>query len=202
MTRSPWLWLVAGPNGAGKSTYAPTLSSDVEGIVRPDELAYQLSPEDPDRVALKAGRLAISRIESLLEQERSFAVETTLSGRFHLGLVQRAKSRGWRVGIVYIGLSTPTVAIARVRLRKLRGGHNVPPADVRRRYRRSLVNLANICGIADRLVVLDNSSVRTPMNRLLETNRGEIIFRKRRLPKWLTGALSPILKPSGLSRDA
>jgi predicted ABC-type ATPase len=194
MTRSPWLWLIAGPNGSGKSTYAPNLSSEVEEIVRPDELAYELSAEKPESVALKAGRLAINRIESLIQEKRSFAIETTLSGRFHLGAAQRAKSDGWKVGIVYIGLGTPTVAIKRVRLRKLRGGHNVPPADVRRRYRRSLVNLASIYRIADRLVVLDNSSSRTPMKRLLETNRGQIIFRRGRLPKWLSGALSSILK--------
>lgn len=105
MTQSPWLWLIAGPNGSGKSTYAPNLTSVVEEIVRPDELAYELSPDKPESVALKAGRLAINRIESLLEQKRSSAVETTLSGRFHLDAAQRAKSGGWNVGIVYIGLS-------------------------------------------------------------------------------------------------
>ena len=194
MTQSPWLWLIAGPNGSGKSTYAPNLSSEVDEIVRPDELAYELSSEKPESVALKAGRLAINRIESLLEEKRSFAIETTLSGRFHLEAAQRAKSDGWNVGIVYIGLGTPTIAIARVRLRKIRGGHNVPPADVRRRYRRSLVNLASIYEIADRLVVLDNSSSRTPMKRMLETHRGQIIFRHRSLPKWLTTSLGPILK--------
>jgi predicted ABC-type ATPase len=194
MTQIPWFWLVAGPNGAGKSTYSPNLSSEVEEIVRPDLLAFELSPKDPDRVALKAGRLAIKRIESLLEQKRSFAVETTLSGRFHLDAAQRAKSGGWNLGIVYIGLKTPKIAIERVRLRRLRGGHNVPPADVRRRYQRSLVNLASIYGIADRLVVLDNSSSRAPMKRLLEANRGQITFRHRRLPKWLSGALEPTLK--------
>ncbi len=156
MTQTPWIWLIAGPNGSGKSTYAPNLSSEVDEIVRPDEIAFELSPKDPDRVALRAGRRAIGRIESLLEQKRSFAVETTLSGKFHLDAAKRAKSAGWNVGIVYIGLTSPTVAIARVRLRKLGGGHDVPPADVRRRYRRSLVNLANVFEIADRLVVLDN----------------------------------------------
>ena len=176
MTQGPWLWLIAGRNGSGKSTYAPNLSSEVDEIVRPDELAYQLSAEKPESVALKAGRLAINRIETLLVEKRSFAVETTLSGRFHLDVVQRAKSAGLNVGIVYIGLSTPAIAIERVRLRKLKGGHNVPPADVRRRYRRSLLNLASIFGIADRVVVLDNSSSRTPMKRLFETSRGQTIF--------------------------
>jgi len=45
--RPTWLWLLAGPNGAGKSTYAPKLAARVEEIVRPDELANQLSPARP-----------------------------------------------------------------------------------------------------------------------------------------------------------
>jgi predicted ABC-type ATPase len=194
MTPSPWLWLIAGPNGAGKTTYARSFSSEIGELVRPDLLALQLSPENPERVALKAGRLAIDRIKSLLQQKQSFAVETTLSGRFHLDVVKSAKSGGWKVGIVYIGLKTPAIAIERVRLRKLTGGHNVPAEDIRRRYRRSLVNLASIYGIADSLVVLDNSSGRPPMKRLLEMRRGQTVFRHRRLPKWLTGTLGSLLK--------
>jgi hypothetical protein len=72
MTDGPWLWLLAGPNGSGKSTYAQNLSSDVEEIVRPDELAYGLSPTAPESVAVRAGRLAISRIDNLLKERRSF----------------------------------------------------------------------------------------------------------------------------------
>ncbi len=79
MSGSPWLWLLAGPNGAGKSTYARNLLANVEEIVGPDELAYQLSQDVPESAALQAGRLAVRRRNELLEQRRSFAVETTLS---------------------------------------------------------------------------------------------------------------------------
>jgi hypothetical protein len=101
MIGSPWVWLLAGPNGAGKSTFAPNLSADVEEIVRPDELAYSLSPDAPERVAVKSGRLAIDKIRTLLAERRSFAVETTLSGRFHLEIARRAKTAGWKVGVLY-----------------------------------------------------------------------------------------------------
>jgi predicted ABC-type ATPase len=40
----------------------------------------------------------------LLAERRSFAVETTLSGRFHLEIARRAKTAGWKVGVLYIGL--------------------------------------------------------------------------------------------------
>jgi predicted ABC-type ATPase len=182
MSCSPWLWLIAGPNGAGKSTYAEDFFSDVEEIVRPDKLATGLSASAPEKVAVKAGRLALARIRALLKQRRTFAIETTLSGRFHLDLATRANAAGWKVGVVYIGLRDPNLAVERVRLRALTGGHNVPPADVRRRYSRSPKNLAEIYPTASRVLVLDNSSSRPPtMRRVFEADEGRIVFR-RRLP--------------------
>jgi predicted ABC-type ATPase len=194
MSASPWLWLIAGPNGAGKSTYAEDFFSDVEEVVRPDKLAMGLSPIAPERVAVRAGRLAIARINSLLKQRRTFAIETTLSGRFHLEVATRARAADWKVGIVYIGLRSPNLAVERVHLRRLMGGHNVPAADVRRRYSRSIKNLADVYRTASRVVVLDNSSARQPMKRVLEAHEGRIVFRLRVLPKWLRESLDPILK--------
>jgi predicted ABC-type ATPase len=189
MSGQPWLWLLAGPNGAGKSTYARDLLADVEEIVGPDELAYRISKDAPKSAALQAGRLAVRRRNELLEQRRTFAIETTLSGRRHFQLVERARSEGWSIGVVYIGLGSPDLAIQRVRERVSQHGHNVPAADIRRRYRRGLSNLAIVYELADRLVVLDNSSVRKRIKRVLEVSRGSVVFRQRRLPKWLSAAL-------------
>jgi predicted ABC-type ATPase len=185
VTASPWMWLIAGPNGAGKSTFAPNLSSDVEEIVMPDQLAYRLSATAPEKQAVRSARLAIDRIKSLLDERRSFAVETTLSGRFHLEMAARARAAGWKVGVIYIGLRSPKLAIERVRLRHIRGGHNVPPTDVRRRYARSLKNLVDIYRALDRVVVLDNSSARLRMKRIFEAREGRTVFRVPILPKWL-----------------
>jgi predicted ABC-type ATPase len=189
MSGRRWFWLLAGPNGAGKSTYAHNLTADVEEIVRPDELAYRLARHAPETVAVQAGRLAVRRMIELLRQRKSFAVETTFVGRLHLQIAERAKSDGWKIGVVYIGLGSADLAIERIRERVSQGGHNVPAADVRRRYKRSLSNLAVVYYLADRLIVLDNSSVQKPMKRLLEVNRGSVVYRRRRLPKWLSAVL-------------
>lgn len=190
MSKRPWLWLIAGPNGAGKSTYAKDSITAVE-VIRPDELPYRLSREQSETVAFQAGRFAVRRRTELLKQRRSFAIERTLSGRHHLQVIEHAKSEGWSVGIIYIGLGSPDLAIERVRERVVtQRGHHVPAADVRRRYQRSLRNLAVVYQLADRLVVLDNSSVRTRMKRVLEINRGRLVFMQRKLPKWLRAALA------------
>jgi predicted ABC-type ATPase len=194
MNDPPWLWLIAGPNGAGKSTYAPNLAANVNEIVRPDELAYRLSRDAPESVALSAGRLAVQSVIGLLKQRLSFAVETTLAGRFHMQVIERAKTAGWSIGVVYIGLGSSDLAIERVRQRVNQGGHYVPPHDVRRRYERSLRNLSAICQSVDRLLVFDNSSIRKGMKRVLEMSHGKVVFRQRRLPKWLGQAVTVMLR--------
>lgn len=194
MTAKPWIWLLAGPNGAGKSTYAPNFSAAIEQIIGPDAIAVQLLPTAPQKAALQAGREAIRDIRKLLSERRTFAIETTLSGRLHLRVAQRVKSEGWNVGLVYIGLSSPELAIKRVRKRRIEGGHHVPPSDVRRRYQRSLKNLPVFFRLADTVSVLDNSSTKHPMKMVIEARSGQITVRTQRLPTWVRESLKAILR--------
>jgi predicted ABC-type ATPase len=122
MSEKLWLWFVAGPNGAGKSTFAPQLSATITQIIGPDAIAEQLFPITPEKAALQAGREAIRQIRESIKAHRSFAIETTLSGGFHFRIVQSARSRGWNVGLVYIGLRSPELAIKRVQQRRRTGG--------------------------------------------------------------------------------
>lgn len=205
MSEGPWLWLLAGPNGAGKTTYAPTLRADIEKVIGPDQIAYELLPTAPDKAAFQAGREALALQRQLLEERRSFAIETTLAGRRYLKLAERAKAGAWNIGIIYIGLGSPDLAIERVRQRKAAGGHDVPVADVRRRYQRGLVNLTAAARLADFLEVLDNSSAAlhrvrrtfvpsgSRIKRLLVVYQGKVIFKRPRIPKWLRPTLNAIL---------
>jgi hypothetical protein len=102
--------IVAGPNGAGKSTYLAAAVFEGE-VIRPDEIAIALAPDAPESAALRAGRVTVARMRDCLRGGRSFAVETTLSGRLHLAFAKEAKRRGWQINLVYIGLRTEELAI-------------------------------------------------------------------------------------------
>jgi predicted ABC-type ATPase len=196
MSGKPWLWLLAGPNGAGKSTCVGTLydlSPEIEEVVNPDNIARDLLPEAPERAALQAGRLARQRVSHLLKERRSFGVETTLSGQLHVQDVRRAKSEGWNVGLMYVGLDGPDLAIERVRERKLAGGHHVPADDIARRYERSLTNLAIIYQMVDSVLILDNSS--TEPQKVLAVDEGKVIFKADPLPEWVSRSLGAIIGP-------
>lgn len=123
----------------------------------------------------------------MLDRGRSFTVETTLAGQTHFRLLHEAKARGWQVGIAYVGIDNPQTAFKRVEERYRAGGHNVPLADVRRRYQRSLANLPKALALADAAMLFDNTSRR--MRRVLELRSGEVLYASCLRPRWLQRAL-------------
>jgi len=52
---------------------------DCKEFVNADEIAKGLSPFQPDKVAIEAGRIMLNRINELMKQKVDFAFETTLS---------------------------------------------------------------------------------------------------------------------------
>lgn len=76
------LYIIAGCNGAGKTTASFTLLPEIldcKEFVNADEIAKGLSPFQPEKVAIEAGRLMLKRIDELINQNINFAFETTLA---------------------------------------------------------------------------------------------------------------------------
>lgn len=153
-SESPQLIVLAGPNGAGKSTLAPHLLRDALGIkefVNADTIAAGLSGYSPEVVALEASAIMLQRIRELMEIRRSFAVETTLSGRTWLKRIRKTKEEfGYVITINYVWVRDPRLLVSRVKHRQLHGGHHVPEKTILRRYHRSIgvvyEKLSSSCG--------------------------------------------------------
>jgi len=172
----PICHVVAGPNGSGKSTFALRYLPDYAGAVEyvnPDLMAQGMSPTDIRLSAIKAGKLTLSRIEELIESRESFAFETTLSGRGHLRLLSDAKSRGYMVALYYLWMPEAAALPLRIGHRVLAGGHDVPSADVMRRYARSRDNFVEYAALADSLLVFD--AVPTTQRLIYRRNGDELI---------------------------
>jgi predicted ABC-type ATPase len=181
----PILTLIAGPNGSGKSTVTQWV--DFEGrerLLDVDTIARCLNPANPHAASIAAARYVLNRTMEYLDQRVSFAVETTLSGRGSVVLIRRARSRGYAIHLVFIGLDTPERCITRIRNRVALGGHFVPETDVRRRYTRSIVNARQIFRSVDVAKFYDNSGDAARL--VLVGNTGTILWQARPLPGWLS----------------
>jgi predicted ABC-type ATPase len=153
--------LLGGPNGAGKTTAAAIMLPTMLGIrefVNADEIARGLSPFNPDGSAMAAGKLMIMRIRELIRNGESFAFESTCSGRGHMRTLQMCRDAAYRLTLVYLWLSSPEAALARVARRVAKGGHRIPDDVVVRRYAAGLRNMRNLyLPVVDVAYIYDNS---------------------------------------------
>jgi predicted ABC-type ATPase len=129
-------------------------------IINPDLLAARI--RDVERLSLIDANLeAVKRIERWLESSidahQSVGVETVLSTRKYRRLVEKAKSLGFEIGLIYVILQAPELNVERVRLRVLKGGHSVSEAKIVERYWRSLDQLPWFLQEADKAWLYDNS---------------------------------------------
>jgi predicted ABC-type ATPase len=115
------LTVIAGPNGSGKSTLTGTLEFQGCGrLLDPGSIARSLNPLNPSAVAIAAGRDVLKRTADYLNRGVSFAVETTLSSRGRVDPIRKAKSRGYEIHLVFIGLDSLERCITRVPNRQCR----------------------------------------------------------------------------------
>jgi len=179
--------LLAGPNGAGKSTlYETRVAPSFAGpfinadIIQRDELRDR-APE----ASYEAARIAAARRSDHIAQGRDFVTETVFSHPSKLDLLDEARTRGFTVIVLHVGVNSPELSVARVGGRVHEGGHDVPEDKIRARHERgaALIRLAVLR--ADRGMVFDNSALNQPPRHCLTFSDGRLIFAQTRLPAWV-----------------
>ena len=123
-----------------------------------DLLAAGLSPLKPQLATLTAGRLFLGELDRLARARQDFAFESTLSGLTYVSRLKRWKAAGYRIEIVFLRLASVQLALRRIAARVKQGGHDVPRADVLRRFGRGWKNFETAYKpLADVWTVYDNS---------------------------------------------
>ena len=135
------LYILAGANGSGKSTIAKELLQEENIVyVNADDIARELCPQNIQSARIQAGKEVHARIDKLLAEGKSFALESTLSGVGHVKTIGKAQKAGYDVVIIYVFVDKPEDCIGRIQMRVQNGGHPVPDEDVIRRFERSKHN--------------------------------------------------------------
>ncbi|WP_028310931.1 zeta toxin family protein [Derxia gummosa] len=147
MATPPRAIIIAGPNGAGKTTFAREFLPNEAGcpvFVNADLIAAGLSPFAPEQAAIQAGRLMLRELDRHFAARQSFALETTLSGRAYLRLIEQWRAADYRVKLIFLSLASADEAVARVALRVRQGGHHIPEPVIRRRFEAGLSNFREL----------------------------------------------------------
>jgi len=121
-------------------------------------------------------------LERAINERLDFAFETTLGGNTITELLESAAAGGIAVNIWFVGLATVDLHLERVRRRVAKGGHDIPEAKVRERYRRARENLIRLLPRLNAVRVFDNSAEADPdvgvapaPTLLLDWRRGRIV---------------------------
>ena len=161
MPRKQRIIIIAGPNGAGKTTFACEYllkEAHCPDFVNVDLIAAGLSPFDPDRAAIQAGRIMLSEIQRRVRKRESFAFETTLSGHLYARMIPEWRNAGYHVRLLFLALANPEMAISRVATRVAQGGHDVSSPVIRRRFVAGLRNFQEVyMYLVDKWEWYDNS---------------------------------------------
>ena len=196
--QAPRIQVFAGVNGAGKSSVGGEsfLATGAE-FYNPDEAARRLRAAKPALTQTEANaaawQLGRTLLERAIKNRESFTFETTLGASTIPRLLSQAATRGIEVHVWYAGLSSPELHIQRVKARAARGGHDIPEADIRRRYEHSRLNLIHLMPSLAGLRVYDNSAEADPATGtapvpklVLHVERGRIKNLKdlARTPEW------------------
>lgn len=163
----PRLFVLAGTNGAGKSSIGgATIRARGGQYFNPDEAAARIREEQPHLSATQANSAAWHEGKRLLQHAIAHGLdynfETTLGGQSFATLLKTAAAKGFEVRIWYVGLASPEHHLARVKARVRKGGHDIPEADIRRRFDQSRLQLIELLPHLAELRLYDNSDEADP----------------------------------------
>lgn len=178
---------LAGPNGAGKSTfYESHLARTGLHFVNADVLALSLGM-DP----YAAAKMAEDIRRKLVEQRESFIFETVFSDPVgnKLAFLKDVERAGYKVLLIFIGISKPEISEDRIAMRVLQGGHDVPTDKVIERYPRVMSNLKQALAELSNVRVYDNGDLKTPYRLVAIKESGQKIELHEPAPEWLRAAL-------------
>jgi len=135
------IFIIAGPNGSGKTTFAKKFIEEYKlPFINADEIAQKLNPKNYQKVRIEAGKKFLLQIKDNIIQNKSFIIESTLAEKYLLKTIEQLMQQKYRINIIFLFLQNIDESILRIKIRVQKGGHDVPQEDIKRRYKRSIVN--------------------------------------------------------------
>lgn len=173
--------IIGGVNGTGKSSLTGVLEAETKELGRIIDVD-KLNIKYGDKLA--GGKAAVKLITECIASGLSFTQETTLSGHKTASTAQKAKAEGYTVRLYYVGLSSVDESLKRIANRVSKGGHDIPPLDVIRRFQTRYADIAAVLPFCDEAVFYDNEN---GFKVVAEYKNGALELIGASAPEWAQG---------------
>lgn len=164
--KKPMMLVFAGPNGSGKTTIKEYFSI-VGEYTNADDLARVAAID-----SYTAAQEVDARRYKAIDEKRDFSFETVLSSDYKIKLFEKAKEEGYFIKCVFVLTINPQINIARVKVRALSGGHDVPNDKIVSRYEKALANIPRLLEMCDIMHVYD-TSIDEKIERIVRKHKEE-----------------------------
>lgn len=159
--------VIAGVNGAGKSSVAGEALRQQGGeYFNPDEATRGFLQASPSMTSDEANSRAWAegrrKLEEAIRDHQDYTFETTLGGNTIRKLLFQALDENIEVAVLFVGLESVELHLARIASRVAAGGHDIEESKVRERYVSSIENLVRLAPYLTVLRVFDNSADADP----------------------------------------
>lgn len=160
MERRPEFTVIAGPNGAGKSRLG-SFYSRVKAFDG-DKLALTLRNNHPDWKPSWIDGTVITTLmkeaKEAIANGRDYAFETNFSSPLALKLMNDFKDSGYKLSLIYFGLTSVDASVQRVLQRQITGGHDVEKSVIDYNYHEGIKQVRENLGRFENILFVDGST--------------------------------------------
>ena len=176
--------IIAGVNGVGKSTLYQTIDS-LKGMprVNVDEIVKEIGDWQSIGDVIRAGKIAVEKMNQYFNEDITFNQETTLCGKSIIRNILKAKELGYFVELHYVSVESVEIAKERVRYRVCKGGHGIPETDTEKRYVETFQQLNSILKECNLIAFYDNTE---SFRRFAICKSGKLVRISHKVPRWFS----------------
>ncbi|HRD57438.1 MAG TPA: zeta toxin family protein [Ferruginibacter sp.] len=201
----PLLYIITGSNGAGKSSvgpdYIPTHLRN--SIFDGDKLFMQKRSEfwingikshkECRKLASEVVETTFDNlVETALKDNTDFAYEGHFTNDATWGIPQKFKDSGYKIHLIFFGLTDTALSEIRVIGRAKEGGHYVDPLTLSSNFYGNLDKLDKYFGIFDSVTLVDTSGIEHIGLVVIKKGKCVSAVPQDELPEWFTTNLPDI----------
>lgn len=195
----PELYIITGSNGAGKSSIGPEYLPEFirnNFVVFDGDLLFNQkrkelfpiqtkSPKEATKIAFQyVSDMFDELVNQAIETQNSFVYEGHFTNDATWDIPKKFKKQGYKLHLLFLGLSNPDLSQLRVTDRVNEGGHYVDRLTIEANFQGNLEKLNKYYPLFDYIQIIDTSDLNHILIASINSGIKEFAVSYKNLPWW------------------